>query len=365
MKIIDRYIFKEFLIPFLYCFSSFVVIFIVGDLFENLDNFILMKVPWILVGKYYLFLIPSIFVLTTPLAVLLAILYQLGYMSRHNELVALKASGVSFWRAVVPFGIVGVSFSILLFIVNERLVPDSSRGLAYITEAYINKEKSEVSSAETAKNITFFSSLYNLSFYVDKINGLDAEGVSIREFNNDGSLKREWYAEKARWIDSTWWLFNGYIRNTNVPGEADSSMQFFKKKEISIIIRPEDLLASQKDIDTISSYMDVKELYNYVRRNFSPANLPRELLVDLYKKMSIPFTILIVTIFGVTFGGRISKGGALASVGYSLMFYIAYYGVSSFLIAMGKLGKLIPSLAVWTPHILFGIISTYLLRKTR
>lgn len=369
MKLIDKYIFKEFLIPFFYCFFAFVVIFIIGDLFENLDNFILMKVPWMLVVRYYMLLIPSIFILTTPLAVLLSILYQLGYMSRYNEVVALKASGVSFWRIIVPFGMLGVIFGVLLFTVNEKLVPDCSRGLSSIREAYMNKKAKEGTeekiSTEKGRNITFFSSLYSLSFYVDEIKGTEAKGVSIREFNNDGSLRREWYGEKAVWVDPSWWLFNGYIRNAAINGRSNGGMLFFKKQEISIDISSEDLLRSQKDIETISNYMDVKELYNYIRRNFNPTNLPRELMVDLYKKLSIPFTIFIVTIFGVTFGGRISRGGALASVGYSLIFYMAYYGVSSFLIVMGKLGRIIPSLAVWTPHVLFGIISGYLLKKTR
>lgn len=368
MKLIDRYIYKEFLTPFFYCFFAFVIIFIIGDLFENLDNFILMKVPRILVFKYYMFLVPSIFVLTTPLAILLSILYQLGYMSRYNELVALKANGVSFWRIILPFGFIGIMFGILLFTVNERLIPGCSRELSNIREAYIDKKAREglqdTQSLE-GKNITFFSSLYNVSFYVDRIKENEASGISIREFNMDGSLKQEWYGKKGIWIDESWWLFDGYIRNYSISGKTNGGMQFFKKQGVSLDIHPVDLLRSQRDIEIISDYMNIKELYSYIRRNFSPLNLPRELVVDLYKKISIPFTIFIVVIFGVTFGGRISKGGALASVGYSLIYYIAYYGVSSFLLAMGKLGKLIPSLAVWTPHILFGIISGYLLRKSR
>lgn len=368
MRLIDKYIYKEFLTPFFYCFFAFVIIFIIGDLFENLDNFILMKGPKMLIFKYYLFLIPSIFVLTTPLAILLSILYQLGYMSRYNELVALKASGVSFWRVMLPFGFLGVVFGLLLFTVNERMIPDCSRELSYIRELYINKkavERPREKESIEARNITFFSSLYNVSFYVDKIKGDEAEGLSIREFNTDGSLKKEWYGQKGIWIDSSWWLFDGYIRSYSISGKTNGGMQFFKKQVVSLDIHPSDLLHSKKDAETISNYMDIKELHNYIRRNFSPANLPRELLVDLYEKISIPFTIFIVVIFGVTFGGRISKGGALASVGYSLIFYLAYYGLSSFLLAMGKLGKLLPSLAVWTPHILFGIVSTYLLKKTR
>lgn len=371
MKIIDKYICKEFLIPFIYCFLTFILIFIVGDLFENLDTFIIKKVSWDVIFKYYLFLIPSIFVLTTPLAVLLSILYQMGYMSRHNELIALKANGVSFLRVIIPFIIVGILFSIFLFTVNERLVPNCTRGLDHIRDTYINNNTASNSQNNSVsvidKNITFFSSLYNLSFYIDKMSEdrRTAEGVSIREFNKDGSLRREWYGGKAIWIDSGWWLFNGYIRDFNKKGEMSGGMHFFRKQETPVNIHPQDLLRSQKDIAMLSDYMNFKELYFYIKRNFTLSTIPRELLVDLYKKLSIPFTIIIVTIFGVTFGGRISKGGALSSVGYSLGLYLAYYGISSFLIAMGKLGTIVPFLAVWTPHVLFGTVSIYLLKKTK
>lgn len=373
MKLIDKYIFKEFLIPFRYCFLSFVIIFIVGDLFENLDNFIIEKVPWILICRYYLYLIPTIFVLTTPLTVLLSILYELGYMSRHNEIVALKASGISFWRIIISLVIIGIIISVLLFIVNEKLVPKASRRIDYIREAYIKK----IQGPDTVKheNITFFSSLYNISVYVDRIytsghspQGLDTlEGISIREFNKDGSLKREWYAKKAIWVDSSWWLFDGYIRSYMVPSHTKdvSRMQFFKKCHIPVDIFPSDLICSQKDLSTISNYMDVSELYRYLKRNFTPDTIPKEILVDLYKKLSIPFTVIVVTILGISFGGRISSGGALASVGLSLAFYLAYYGINSFFIAMGKVGRLIPGLAVWTPHIIFGILGISLLRKTK
>lgn len=371
MKLIDKYIYKEFLIPFMYCFFAFVLIFIIGDLFENLDGFIFSKVSWFVVCRYYMFLVPSIFVLTTPLAMLLSILYQLGYMSRHNELVALKASGVSFLRVVIPFMTVGILFSAFLFMVNEKLVPRCSREIDYIRNTYLTKNTGKISQNEDDKDahgkITYFSSLYNLSFYIDKMSKdrKTAEGVSIREFDKDGILVREWYGEKAVWLDPSWWLFNGYIRNFLSGGENTAKMHFFKKQEAPINIQPQDLLRSQKDIGILSNYMSFKELYYYIKRNFTISTIPRELLVELYEKLSIPFTLLIVTIFAISFGGRISKGGALSSVGYSLGLYFAYYGLSAFLMAMGKLGTILPFLAVWTPQVLFGAVSIYLLRKTR
>lgn len=366
INIIDKYIIKEFLIPFSYCFLAFVLLFIIGDLFENLDNFIKQKVPWPLVGKYYLFLIPNVFILTTPLAVLLSLLYLLGYMSRYNELNALKASGVSFWRIMVPFCFIGIIFSLLVFGINERLLPPCTAEMDYIRSSYIEK-KTATEKTKEIKKMTFFSSAYNMSFYIDKIakDRKNVEGISIREFYDGGTLKKEWYGEKGIWLDNSWWLFKGYLRRYTPSGELEGSTQFFKKREIPVNIPPKDLICIQKDIGRLGIHMNFRELRNYIRRSYTRNTLPKELVIDLYRKLSIPITVLIVTIFGVAFGSRITKGGALASVGSSIGFYLMYYGMSSLLLALGKLGKLIPSLAVWTPQIVFGIIGILILRKTR
>ena len=360
------------MLPFSYCFLAFILIFIVGNLFENLDNFLTQKASWKIVAAYYLFLIPSIFVLTTPLAILLSILYQLGYMSRYNELVALKANGVSLGRIFAPFFIIGIIFSLLIFFVNEGMVPKCSMEIDKITLYYMNgRGENEIQNREKEqKNIAFFSRLNNLSFYCDKLIIGDnvAEEVSIREFYKNGSLKREWFGKKAMWLDGTWWLFDGYIRNYDVENKLinnDSKMQFFKKSRIPIGIQIEDIMRTRNEIEKMSEYMSVGKLYKYIKRNFAMKAVPKELLVDLYRKLSIPITVLIVTVFGVIFGTKISRGGALASVGASLAFYLSYYGISSFFIAMGKLGKITPGFAVWFPQIMFGIFCLYLLKKAR
>jgi lipopolysaccharide export system permease protein len=369
MKIINKYIFRECLTPLLYCFSAFVMLFIIGDLFENLDSFIFQKVPILIILKYYLFFMPNVLILTAPLALLLAILFQLGYMAKHYELVALKASGVSFWKIIMPFVIVGMMLGITLFITNERIVPPCARRLDAIRESYIDKKNGNDSKKQESggenKNITFFSNKYNLSFYVDRIIRKDVEGASIREFYKDGSLKREWFGKKGVWMDGGWWLFDGYIRQYDGTTDGSGKVTFFKKQEVSINIPPADLIRNQKYKESMATYMSFQELYKYIKRNFNPTNLPREFLIELYRKLSIPVTIIIVTMFGIAFGARISKGGALVSVGYSLSFYIAYYGITSMLLAFGKLGKLTPSLAVWTPHFVFGVFSLYLLKNTK
>lgn len=366
MKLIDKYIVREFVVPFGYCFLTFILLFIIGDLFENLDDFLEHKIPFYLISQYYLFLIPVVFTLTTPLAILLSLLYILGYMTRYNELCALKSSGISFWRIIVPFGSVGIILSLLVFYVNERWVPVCSSQMDYIYTSYL-KKKIPIGTKEEIKNISFFSPVYNMGFYIDKMdkNRIEVFKISVREFYEKGQIKREWYARGGRWLDNSWWLLDGYIKGFNSNGEMTGNIEYFKKKELKVNVSPRDLEQSRGEIEKLGTHMNFSKLRNYVRRNYVKTALPKELLVELYRKPSIPVTVLVATIFGIAFGARISKGGAIASVGYSIGLYLVYYGVTSFLLALGKMGKVMPFLAVWTPQIAFGIIAGILLKRTR
>ena len=107
------------------------------------------------------------------------------------------------------------------------------------------------------------------------------------------------------------------------------------------------------------------KLHNYIRRNYTRAAVPGVLRIALYNKISLPVTIIVITIFGLGFGMRMSKSGAFGSIGFSIAFYLIYYGLSSMLIAMGRMERLSPVLAVWTPHLVFGAAGMFLITKIR
>jgi lipopolysaccharide export system permease protein len=108
MKIIDKYLVKQFLQTVLFGLLAFALIFVVIDMMENLDDFIDQDVPYELILNYYLVFIPEIIRLMTPVAVLLAALFTAGKMSNLNELTALRAGGVSLYRFMTPFIITSI-----------------------------------------------------------------------------------------------------------------------------------------------------------------------------------------------------------------------------------------------------------------
>src|SRR4051812_22096921 len=98
MKILDRYVLRNFLEPFLICLGGFIAIWLVFDLYDNGQEFIEYHVPLKTVGKFYLSQVPAVILLALPVGMLLALLFSLSKMSRHNEVISMLTAGRSLWR---------------------------------------------------------------------------------------------------------------------------------------------------------------------------------------------------------------------------------------------------------------------------
>ena len=126
MRLLDRYLLRELLVPLGYCLCGFLIFWIFSDLFNELGEFQRKKLLISDVGEYYLITTPGFLVVVLPIALLLALLYTLTTHARHHEITAIRAAGVSLWRLSAPYFACGLVASSLLFIVNEFWVPDSA-----------------------------------------------------------------------------------------------------------------------------------------------------------------------------------------------------------------------------------------------
>src|SRR5882762_4114596 len=126
MRLLDRYLLREMLIPFGYCLCGFLMFRSFADIFTELVDFQKGKLLLGDILEYYLLKMPGFLVEgMLPMALLLALLYALTNHARHNELTAMRAAGVSLWRLCLPYLGVGFLASLLLFALNELCVPNS------------------------------------------------------------------------------------------------------------------------------------------------------------------------------------------------------------------------------------------------
>src|SRR3954469_21682496 len=126
MRLLDRYLFRELCVPLIYCLVGFFVFWISFDLFDKIDDFQAARLTTGEVVQYYLIRTPELLGTTTPIALLLALLYTLSNHGRHNEIIAMRAAGLSLARISIPYIVVGLLLSVAIFLLNEKLVPNAT-----------------------------------------------------------------------------------------------------------------------------------------------------------------------------------------------------------------------------------------------
>ena len=136
MRLLDRYLLRELLVPLGYCLCGFLLLWITSDLFVKLGEFQRKGLVARDIAEYYLVILPEFLVLVLPIALLLALLYALTNHARHQEITAIRAAGVSLWRLSLPYFGVGLLASLALFAANEFWVPTSDERAKAISKRH-------------------------------------------------------------------------------------------------------------------------------------------------------------------------------------------------------------------------------------
>jgi len=355
MRILDRYICKKFLVPFTYCMVSFIMLFIIGDLFENLEEF-LGTSNWLpVIIKYYLLFVPSTISYITAVAILLATLSSLGILQKSNEISAMRSAGISIYRIALPLFVLTTVISLAVLYINENIAPGALR-----ESQLLKMEQSERPFNEIISDVTYYNPLTNRSYYFKSFNPEKntATGVTIHELRSDGKPFRRITANEAAWLDERWWLFNGLVYNfplNDIPIKRN-----LEKEAFDFEVHPQDLRESEDEL----SYLGYFELKSSLERKSGfPLLVLRPILVELHQKLALPMACIIMGLLGVSFGLKGGRGGMLAGVGISLGLGFLYYALFSITGAMGNQGYLHPWLAAWAANIFFGGIGLIFLAR--
>src|SRR5204863_164899 len=134
MRLLDRYLLRELLIPLAYCLCGFLIFWVFSDLFSTLAEFQMKKLLPLDIAEYCLVSTPEFLVVVVPIALLLALLYALSNHTRHHEITAIRAAGVSLWRLCLPYLAVGFLASFGLFALNEMGAPKSGAAVEQIMD---------------------------------------------------------------------------------------------------------------------------------------------------------------------------------------------------------------------------------------
>ncbi len=361
MRILDRYLLKHFVLSLLYCLLLFSIIFIVIDVFNNLDDFLKNSVSADIILSYYAYSLPAIFVQLIPIATTVSLLFTLANLNKHHEIIAMKASGVSITQMLLPCLFAGaiLSFTVLLF--NEMIVPESVVISSSIKEGLIEKGKTKLSE-RSIKNVTLYGKNKRMIFAREyEITQQSLHDVVLLENNPNLTLKSKLTAKKAVYRDHRWIFYNVMRYQLNHRGDILGEPEFLPELEMDIEEKPEDFISDA----TQTEFMNTKKLREHIARMKGSGEKPlQRLMVELYYKMALPFVSFVLILVGAPLAVRNARGGIMIGIGTSFAVVFFFYGFLSISLAMGKGEVLPPFVSAWLPNLSFGLAGIYLLRKS-
>lgn len=361
MRILDRYLMKSFIAAVLYCLTLFLVLFIVIDVFNNMDDFLKHQVPIRIILSYYLYSAPVILVQITPVAVLVSLLYILGSLSRHNEIIALKASGLSTLHILAPYLFAGFLVSSATLFLNETLVPRSAVTSAAILEGLIQEGRKDFGE-RALKNVTLYGKNNRIVFAREfEMSSQTLRDVVIFEDNPRQVYQTKITATRAKYENGRWICANATsYRMNRRDNELVGEPAYSENLAIDLDQKPEDFIHSTSQID----FMTTKQLLDYMDHLHGVSQkMLRKLLVDFHYKIAFPFISFVVILIGAPLAMRSERSGMVRGIGASVAIVALYYGIGSCCLALGKGGLLPPFLSAWFGNFLFLGVGIYLIKN--
>jgi lipopolysaccharide export system permease protein len=356
VRTLDRYLAREVLVPTLYCFDAFAMLWIVIDLFDNLPDFIEFKAGLGTIFWYYFVTLPTLIVNILPISLLLGVLWCLANMSRANEITAIRASGLSVTRTAMPALLIGVAASLLVFAVNELFVPRSKeRGETIIETLKGHPAKGAIRNFfyPTPKRYWFAASFDPVT--------MEMENPEVAELSDQGEEMRTLYAARAHWKQNAWYFYDvKLIDNTKASQEIVSVA---RTNFPSLREKPSQFIDASRQPEQLYT----RELRRYIRllaRSGKERNLD-SYRVELHGRYAFPWTCLMVVWIGFPLGMSVKKSGPMVSISTALLLVVGYYFSTHIVHALGGAGYIPPPLAAWLPTVAFFGIGSFLLWRSR
>ena len=318
MKIIDRYLIKQFLLTIFFALLAFILIFLVIDAMENLDDFIDQNVPWVNILHYYVVFTPEIIKLITPVAVLFGALFTTGKVSTLSELTAMRASGVSLYRFMAPFVVTSLLISMISLYFGGYIVPMANKTKVYIEQTYLKKGL-----VFTGSNIYFQDSktrIVSISYFDSNLNW--ANRVSIQDFNEADLTKMigRIDAQKLEYdsLSGVWIAKDGVKR---VFSDATETAEYFDILKLSNLhFQPFDLSKKQqKPVE-----MNLSELSDLIDSQKRAGTNPIVAQIEYHSRFAFAMTCVIIVLFGLPISANKIKSGLAAQVGINILIAFIY-----------------------------------------
>lgn len=362
MRLLDRYLLRELLVPLGYCLSGFLLLWVASDLITELSGLQEKKLHLVDIAQYYVVKTPEFLVLVLPIALLLALLYTLTNHARHHEITAIRAAGISLWRLCLPYFAVGLFASATVFALNEYCVP-----LSADRAEQIRNSRSPSPAGTTGGDQVLNQGINNsrdgrdwvIGMY-DLRTGEMTKPVVVSKLADGSHL--ELRAARAARIRGIWTFYD--VLEYKRPAQADALPMLLLKT--NVLVKPEftetpEQIKSEIQLGSGGSLTKARKadipisvILNYLRLHPYPTQAAA-LYTKLAGRLATPWTCLVVVLIAIPFGAASGRRNVYVGVASSIVLCFTYFVLQQVCLAAGAGGKMPPWLAGWLPNLAFGI----------
>ncbi len=360
IKILDRYILKNYLSKFFASMIAFTVTFMIVDVIDHLDKFIDSSMPRIEIFRYYLYTFPWFISIGLPMSFLLAAVFSMGLLQKRNELTAIKASGISIHRISIPLLIIGITASGLSFYFDNLVVAPSLNKRAYLEETFFQKRSSRwsIKKKDIFRHVRK-DEILGIKRYAYKTN--TAYNISLQKYQNDDIIYRldaptmNWDESSNAWriprYRTRTWGKNGQFNYTYTDSDTLLKLNFTPVDLTSTSVKPEE--------------MNYWELAGFVKKLKQNGIKDPRWEVNLHYKTAFACSSLLMILFGLSLSIGKPRSNLAVGMGISIFVIFLYYGALKFGQTLGYKEVISPFMATWSSNLIFLLAGSYLFFKTR
>jgi lipopolysaccharide export system permease protein len=355
VRLLDRYVIRNFLQAYFYCIAGFISIWLIFDVSDNISTFIDEHFGIVLTARYYATQVPEVFVILLPVSLLLALLFSLGRMSRSNEIVSMLTAGVSIPRVLAPLIGAGLLTVAASFALNYSLAPHAEMAKKnFIATARAHQFNVQ---GQIFRNRTDSRTWFIQSFRP----GHDVfNNVQVLQQDEHDNIVANYLTPRATYHPETkaWELDQVKVVHYDQAGNITDEKMFPSLKIDNWSETPFRLGSA----NVRAEYLSFPELRQYLHFNSDfPVTLLAPFRTHLQYRLALPWTCLVVVCIAAPLGIGYSRRGVLASVASAVVLVFSMNFLTHLFLALGEGDRISPLVAAWTPNLIFAVIGLYLL----
>jgi lipopolysaccharide export system permease protein len=356
--LIDRYLVRTYLTYFILTVLVAATVFVVIDLLDTLDRYLRHKPPLRYIVQHFVYRLPVGVHERLHIVTLVATVFLFLAMSRHHELTAMKAAGISLFRLSAPILALALLTAAGTGLFQELFVPDlNQRGDELDRVKILGMPPRHL----WVRQRVWFRSADTRFFRLDLVDPTSSEvrGLAVLEIDRDFQLQNRLDAARARWTPGGWILSEGALTEIDAGGRIQ--VVPFSMTALDMPEKFDDFTEIQRPIDQMS----FAELRGYIGRLRASGYQVQKQLVKLYSKLSFPLAHLVMALVAIPLAVQAPRGGRLAGLGLAIGILAGYMLVDYSAIAFARADLLPPLMAAWTANIVFLGIALALFVRVR